>query len=200
MFNKVGEQSPATKRKVMKTFNLKKYEANYNNGNPAVYVGTYYKYNCGSIFGMWLDITAFKDYEEFVAVCKYLHRDEKEPEFMYQDFECFPREWYSEGYLSRKKFDLIKEYAEMPEDDKEAFECYVNYKGSADEEIFEDFREAYMGSWDSEEEFAEHFAEECDMLHEVPENLQYYFDWEAYARDLFMCDFYFDSGHVFSCH
>ncbi|MFT2869362.1 antirestriction protein ArdA, partial [Escherichia coli] len=32
---------------------------------PSVYVGTYHKYNCGSIAGAWLDLTDFDSSEEF---------------------------------------------------------------------------------------------------------------------------------------
>ncbi|WP_279511274.1 antirestriction protein ArdA, partial [Klebsiella pneumoniae] len=32
---------------------------------PAVYVGTYHQYNCGSIFGKWFDLTDFDDEDAF---------------------------------------------------------------------------------------------------------------------------------------
>jgi antirestriction protein len=35
---------------------------------PSVYVGTYHKYNCGSIAGAWLDLTDFDSSEEFYAL------------------------------------------------------------------------------------------------------------------------------------
>lgn len=187
----------------VEVYDLDEYKHDYRTGNPAVYVGTYHKYNCGSIFGSWLDLTKFEDYDEFIAVCRYLHRDEADPEFMAQDFEGFPREWYTEGFMSREEFDLIKAYGELDESDKEAFEAYMSYRGYTsrdDESVFDDFREAYMGEWKSEEDFAEYIADECDLLHNVPENLRFYFDWSAYARDLFMCDFHFDGGHVFRCY
>ena len=192
----------------VEVYDLDDYKADFSTGNPAVYVGTYAKYNCvygceKALFGCWLDLTKFADYDEFIAVCRYLHRDEKSPELMAQDYESFPREFYTEGFMSEREFDLIKAYSELSDDDKEAFEAYISYRGfssSDDERIFDDFREAYMGEWKSEEDFAEHIAEECDMLHDVPENLRYYFDWSKYARDLFMCDFHFDSGHVFRCY
>lgn len=78
-------------------FDLDDYKYDYHTGNPAVYVGTYHKYNCGSIFGMWFDLTTFADYDEFCAVCRFLHRDESDPELMAQDYENFPEEWYTEG-------------------------------------------------------------------------------------------------------
>ncbi len=43
---------------------------------PAVYVGTWHKYNCGSIAGRWFDLTTFDDERDFFAACRalLLHR------------------------------------------------------------------------------------------------------------------------------
>ena len=105
-------------------FDLDDYAYDYHTGNPAVYVGTYHKYNCGSIFGKWLDLTAFADYDEFIAVCRYLHRDEADLEFMAQDYENFPAEWYTEGFMIREQFEHIQEFAELDEDEREAYEAF----------------------------------------------------------------------------
>ncbi|WP_141034030.1 antirestriction protein ArdA, partial [Escherichia coli] len=55
---------------------------------PAVYVGTWHKYNCGSIAGRWFDLTTFDDERDFFAACRALHQDETDPELMFQDYEC----------------------------------------------------------------------------------------------------------------
>ena len=180
-------------------FDLKDYALKDFDGSPAVYVGTYGKYASGSLRGVWLDLTTFADYDEFLAVCRYIHRDEADPEFMAQDFDSFPREWYTEGFMSEREFVLIQAYAELDDDEKEAFEVYVSAFGSSrdDISIFDNFREAYNGKWSSEEEFAEQLAEDCCMLHGAPESLKMYFDYKAFARDLFIDDYYFESGFVF---
>src|SRR5690349_16831915 len=54
---------------------------------PRVYVGTYAKYNNGSIAGAWLDLEDYADKDSFLAACAELHKDEDDPEFMFQDFE-----------------------------------------------------------------------------------------------------------------
>ena len=177
-------------------FDLDDYAYDYHTGNPAVYVGTYHKYYCGSIFGKWLDITAFADYDEFLAVCRFLHRDEADPEFMAQDYENFPEEWYTEGFMSREEFDKIQEFAELDEDEREAFEAFLDLKCDSDLSVH-DFREAYCGEWDSEEEFARNIVEECGMLDNVPESLKDYFDFERYADELFRYDYDFQDGYVF---
>ena len=55
------------------------------------------------------DLTAFADCEEFLAVRRYLHRDEADPELIAQDVDSVPAEWYTEGFMSREEFDLIQE-------------------------------------------------------------------------------------------
>lgn len=52
-----------------------------------IYVGTYGKYNSGSIAGAWLTLNNFKNESEFWAACRALHKDERDPEFMFQDYE-----------------------------------------------------------------------------------------------------------------
>lgn len=60
-----------------------------------VYVGTYGKYNNGSICGEWVDLDKYENYEDFVAECRRIHKDEAEPEFMVQDVETDGEDWQS---------------------------------------------------------------------------------------------------------
>ena len=53
-------------------------------GNPSIYCGTYGKYS-----------------------------GEEDPELMFQDYEAFSREWYSEGFMSEEDFEHIREYNDM---------------------------------------------------------------------------------------
>ena len=191
-----GFSSSSSNLNDVEEFDLDDFKYDYHTGNPAGYVGTYHKDNCGSIFGMWLDLTTFADYDEFLAVCAYLHRDEADPEFMAQDYENFPDEWYTEGFMSRDEFDKIQEFAELDDDDREAFQAFMDLKCDSELSV-DDFREAYQGEWDSEEDFARNIVEECGMLDNVPESLKDYFDFERYADELFRWDYDFQDGYVF---
>ena len=95
-------------------------------GEPSVYVGTYGKYNGGEdpLRSLWIDLSSFDDYDEFINFCKAIHADEYDPELMAQDFKDFPRDFYNEGVLlrmrqvdniSRDDFDNILQYSEMCE-------------------------------------------------------------------------------------
>ena len=134
------------------------HKYDYRSGHPAVFCCTYHKYNEGRpLAGMWLDLYTFSCYEDFVAACRWLHRDEQDPEFAYLDYENYP-----------------------------------------DDADLSDFRERYCGRWDSEEEFAQHLADELCMFDNVPESITRFFDFKAFARELFMSDYDMgDGGHVF---
>jgi antirestriction protein len=140
--------------------------------SPRLYVGTYAKYNSGSIKGAWLSLEDYADRAAFLEACAELHADEVDPEIMFQDFEGFPS-WYSE---SSAPADILWEWLELDENEREAFGGYAdNFGGDAS---IEDFRDAYRGQWESGAAFAENTAEECG---EVPQNLPAWIviDWEA---------------------
>lgn len=151
---------------------------------------------------MWLDLTTFASYEDFCEVCRFLHRDEADPELMFQDMENFPDAWYNESGLDEDTFDLILQYADLDDDERRAFDAYIENKGSGrDAEVFDDFRDKYVGEFDSEEEFAEHIADECGMLDKVPESIKQYFNYERFAHDLFASDYdFFDNAFVFRAY
>ena len=159
---------------------------------PAVYVGTWHKYNCGSIAGRWFDLTTFDDERDFFAACRALHQDEADPELMFQDYEGFPGNMASECHINWawvEGFRLARD-----EGCEEAYRLWVEDTG---ETAFDTFRDAWWGEADSEEAFAVEFASDTGLLADVPETVALYFDYEAYARDLFLDSFTFIDGHVF---
>ena len=178
----------------LQKMSVEDYMNDYEEGNPAVYVGTYAKYNDGNLFGMWVDLTKCGDYDTFMEVCHSLHADEEDPELMYQDYECFPSDWYSESGIDEDTFDKIMEFAELKDDDRDAYEAFTD---SFNEEGMDSFKERYMGKWNSEKAFAEHIVDECYNLDDMMGNLASYFDYESYARDLFIEDYYYTDGYVF---
>ena len=159
---------------------------------------TYHKYNEGRSLtgGMWLDLYTFSSYEDFIAACRWLHRDESDPELMFLDFENYPESFYSENCMGEDTFERILEYADLDSDEQEAFKAFLDVTCDSDAS-FDDFRERYCGKWDSEREFAEHLCDELDMFHNVPESVSRFFDYEAFADELFLSDYDFSDGYVF---
>ncbi|EAN9310952.1 DUF1472 domain-containing protein [Salmonella enterica subsp. enterica serovar Heidelberg] len=159
---------------------------------PAVYVGTWHKYNCGSIAGRWFDLTTFDDERDFFAACRALHQDEADPELMFQDYEGFPGNMASECHINWAWVEGFRRARD--EGCEEAYRLWVEDTGETD---FDTFRDAWWGEADSEEAFAVEFASDTGLLADVPETVALYFDYEAYARDLFLDSFTFIDGHVF---
>lgn len=143
-----------------------------------LYVGTYAKYNNGSIEGAWMDLDAYADRDAFLEACKNLHRDEVDPELMFQDFEGFPRGFYNESAAPPAE---LWEWLELDEVEQELLEVYqehIDQHGTV-----ETARESFLGKYTSPEDWASSFLEDTGGLEGVPEHLKNYIDYEAYARD-----------------
>jgi antirestriction protein len=149
-----------------------------NNNTPSVYVGTYGKYNSGSIAGKWLDIADYADKDEFLTVCQDLHGP-GDHEYMFQDYENCPEGMISEGHIDEDLFA----YAALDDDDKERLEGFLESFGSCGtfEENLEKSEESGQGKHDSFEDWAREFFEEVS---EIPDHLASYIDWERVASDM----------------
>lgn len=153
--------------------------------SPKIYVSTYAKYNNGSLDGAWVTLTDFPTYEDFVEHCRNLHRDERDPEFMVQDYEFFPDAWYSEsGLPSEETFDKIQEYASLDDDERDAYAAYLNI-GFGNEDI-DDFRERYQGYFSTPTDFAYDLVDSLGWEAVGESNLENYFDFDQFGRDLMM--------------
>lgn len=83
-----------------------------------VYVGTYGKYNRGSIKGAWLNLDDYNTYGDFLKKCGEVHKDERDPEFMIQDTEDFPDGLSCMEWLSEQDFNDVK--LAMKEEEQES--------------------------------------------------------------------------------
>jgi len=72
------------------------------------YVGTYGKYNAGSIEGKWLDLNDYQTYQEFLNACKAVHKNEYYPEYMIQDWEHLPDGFSAMEWIGESDFYDIK--------------------------------------------------------------------------------------------
>ena len=164
--------------------------------SPALFCGTYGKYNEGNLGGMWVHPYTFDSYEDFINFCKAIHADEADPELMYQDFANIPDSLYSES-MGEEEFNNILKYCELCDEySVEAVDDFLEWDSTDDLDRMHD---AYMGVYDSEEDFAEELVSDCYDLDNMMGSLAFYFDYEKFARDLFMSDYYFGShGTVFA--
>ena len=139
---------------------------------------------------MWVDVSTFDSYEDFVNFCLAIHADEEDPELMYQDFENMPDSLYHES-MGEEGFNKIAEYCELCDEySVEAVDDFLEWDSTED---LDNMHDAYVGVYDSREDFAREIVSDCYDIENIMGNLACYFDYEAFARDLFMGDYYFGS-------
>ena len=154
-----------------------------------LYVGTYAKYNNSSLVGAWLDLTDYTSAEDFYIACAELHKDESDPEFMFQDFEGFHKSLYDESGNIDAIYEYLKECASLSQDIVNAgLDCEIQLAS---------IESAYYGEYESDLDFAYNYIDDTGFLSDVPESIIRYFDYEAYAKDL-SYDFTSSNGYYFS--
>lgn len=98
------------------------------------------------------------------------------------DYEC---DFYNVGeYESIEKLNDMAEKIQALEDhEADIVKALIN-DGYSLEEALEKYEDCYFYEGDTMAEVAENYAEETGLLDSIPENLRYYFDFEAYGRDM----------------
>lgn len=164
-----------------------------------VYVGTWSKYNDGNLDGEWVELSDFDSWEDFEKYAKKLHSDEKYPELMYQDWDSIPQGLVSEYHLDHKIFDLIRETADFDEDTLQALWAWISLESIRLNEwdiddLIEKFNEAYQGYFATEKDFAYYVVENFGY----PENMENFFNYDQFATELFISDYYMHDGYVYN--
>ena len=163
---------------------------------PRIYVACLASYNAGTMHGEWIDVD--QDADEIQAEINTILKASPEPD---------AEEWAIHDYANmidlgeNPNIAAIAMHGEKLAEHGGAWKAYVDWIG-LDYADSDNFEECYSGQWNSKQHFAEHLVDDLGMLGECPENIQFYFDYEAFARDLFMSDYYYDdsTGSVFhSC-
>lgn len=142
---------------------------------PAIYVGTYEKYNNGSIAGEWLSLAEHDTEEKFYDAARKLHKNEHDPELMFQTFENFPRAFYGESGCDSR----LWEWLALDKYDREIVAAWLDQCSGTDS--IEYILDCHIGSADSWSEYVEDYV---DNHISIPEHLQGYFDYDAYGQDL----------------
>lgn len=163
--------------------------------NACIYVGSYYKYNNGSLYGKWLNLSDYSDFEELQKAMYELHSDESEPEFMFQDFECPILEklgLLSECHISKDIYYVLEQINDSGHD-VEVYEACLDCLGNTDfQSLYEYVNNFYYGEFSSDEDFVQWLYE--DDTFNIPNWVV--IDWEATARSI-MFDHFESNGHYF---
>lgn len=164
--------------------------------DPRIYVACLAAYNNGYLHGAWL--SANRDVDEIYAeIQEMLAKSpiENAEEFAIHDYEGFGDAQLSE-YESIDS--VVKVAAFISAHGELGGALLADYSIEDAERLLDGY---YHGSYDSEVDFAQRLFEDC-YSDAMPKDLFYYFDHEAFARDLFMSDYFSVEAqgetHIFS--
>lgn len=149
-----------------------------------VYVGTYGKYNNGSLFGAHgSTFRTIRTRKNFYEACRELHKDEEDAEYMFQDWENVPEGLIGESWISENFFSLRDAVEDLSDTEQESLFVWCNYKSrDLSEEDADDlikaFQDEYIGQYDDEETFATQIVAEC---YELPDFAETYFDYQRFC-------------------
>jgi len=158
-----------------------------------VYVGTWGKYNAGSLKGDWLEIEDYNSYEEFIQACRELHSDEVDPEFMYQDWEDIPDGLIDQSWIS----PLLWEILSLDELDREKVFFLIEEYDMTPDKALKHYEEVTVYTNATMDDVVEELIEE-GVFGKVPESIKPYIDYEALKDDLVRNEYYREiNGSVF---
>jgi antirestriction protein len=153
--------------------------------SPAIYVASLADYNNGVLHGAW--IQAARDPADIQADIDAMLAESREPgaeEFAIHDYDQFGQCRIHEN----DPIDLVARIARGITEHGYAFAAWAEVNEGTPER-FDDFIEAYLGHYDSVQDYVEQLADDLGYTQELAkllESLQPYlrFDTEALARDM----------------
>jgi antirestriction protein len=145
-------------------------------------------YTEGLLRYKWVDMKEVTDLDELQEIVfNYLDERTKKTgelheEWFIADYEDFPNLGEYPG------LEAVIEVAEVVKNyDCRTVKAFIEYEGV---EYLENFEEKYRGIFESEKDFAYEDIQSHYDLEKMMGNLSIYFDYESYAHDLFINDFY----------
>lgn len=150
-----------------------------------IYLTNLGKYNEGILIGEWMELPYTE--EEIEAVKHRIGINEQYEEWFITDYNTNIQGLKINEYDS---IDDLNEFVEtleaLDETEKEAVEAMLEEGFDFAEAIEKAQNGDYMIYFNCNdmEDVAREYAEETGILNDVPENLQYYFDFESLGRDM----------------
>ena len=164
-----------------------------------IYVACLAAYNQGILHGKWIDALQSPDdiMDDIIQMLASSPIPDAE-EWSILDFEGFGSYQLDE----HTGIKTISEMANLIVEHGKLFIAVFEYYGDIDTTVTA-LENNYHGEHDSELDFATELFDDC-YLHDIPETLRYYVDYHAFARDLFISDYFSVTVdyrvHVFSSY
>lgn len=151
---------------------------------PRIYVACLASYNAGILHGEWIDATDADEIREAIQTMPSESREPIAEEWTIHDFENFGTLTLSEC----EDIDKVAELGELIEEHGPAFAAYTNNVG-IEHATADEFQDAFFGEHESERAYAEELFDDLNLA-DIPEHVRPYIDYDLFARDLFLSDYY----------
>lgn len=171
-----------------------------NKENPEVYVACLSSYNNGILHGTWINAVQLLEniWEQIWQLLDESPMESAEEFALHgcQGFYSLRIGEYESIEAVHEKAMFIVQYGEL------GAELATYYDGNL-EQAKEALKEYYQGQYQSRLDYAAYLFDEL-YLHDIPENIRAYIDYQSFKRDIFMDDYFAleikGSCHIFSCH
>lgn len=155
-----------------------------------IYVTNLGKYNEGFLIGKWLELPATEEEIEKTLEAIGISDEPDENGIYYEEYFITDYETDMDGLKVSEysNIDDLNELAEtiddLDEDEKEIVNAIMGEGYSLEDAIDKKDDVMIYSNCSNMTEVAEEYAEQVGLLESIPENLRYYFDFEAYGRDM----------------
>ena len=148
-----------------------------------IYLTNLGKYAEGHLIGEWVDLPISN--EELQKVLDRIGINEEYEEYFITDYETDLKGIEIGEYSNLETLNEMAETLEsLDDDEKEVVDAIMSEGYSLDEALEKkDDCMVYCDCSDMED-VAREYAEQTGLLESIPENLQSYFDYEAFGRDM----------------
>tara|TARA_R100001244_G_scaffold119887_1_gene89460 strand:+ start:48 stop:608 length:561 start_codon:yes stop_codon:yes gene_type:complete len=151
---------------------------------PKIYVANLAAYNSGRMVGDWVTPTDYETFDDFNKAIQKATR--YADEIAVHDYDYLPSSMGEYPNL-----EGLYDFCDQIEDSPMCLDALIAYADYMGDDLtnfsFDDAEELYGGEWDSFKEYAENYCEmvgDAAEIEKLPQNLQYHFDMDSYARDL----------------
>jgi len=167
-------------------------------------VESYELYNNGILLCKWWDTEedSIEEIESFVKEIHLKHGYSDDLELFVADYEDDDLGLYNGSESVEYAYEVSEAIEGLDEDERVAVGLLLENGVVSDlDEAIEKKDEIYCTGETSMEDVAFNYVEECGLLESMPENLKYYFDYEALGRDMDLEGSYFEDeeGTIWEC-
>ena len=150
--------------------------------------------------GLWVDLLPVRSWDDIKEALEVEFPEAEIDEILMADYEG---EILKPFYSSNCDAFSMDEWAEFAQEldgthlDMEIIEAYCSNFFYASDITIDKIEEAYFMQADSDADFAEQFADETGLLHEVPQSVRSYFNFQQYWDCELRHDFWEADGYYF---